>query len=110
LTPRKWQVQADTQIQICGAGDAVSAEPRQGWEQVYQAALLEVDPAKLRDRITQAYAAIQAYRDEASRNNSKLDYQALSDALSNLRVLRREAGLPVNDPEETDPDRSGHVR
>lgn len=82
----------------------MSADPRQEWQQAYRAALLEVDPAKLRDRITHAYAAIQAYRDQASRNNSDVDYQALSDALSNLRVLRREAGLPVNDPDEKDPD------
>jgi hypothetical protein len=82
----------------------VSIDGRPEWLQAYQAALLEVDPAKLRDRIAHAYAAIQAYRDEASRNHSNVDYEALSDALSNLRVLRREAGLPPNDPDLKDPD------
>jgi hypothetical protein len=36
----------------------VSADRRPEWEQAYQATLLEVDPAKLRDRIVAAYAAI----------------------------------------------------
>ena len=85
----------------------MSADRRAEWQQAYQAALLEVDPAKLRDRIVHAYAAIQAYRDEASRNNSDVNYEALSDALSNLRVLRREAGLPANDPDLKDPDTPG---
>jgi hypothetical protein len=82
----------------------VSEERRPEWLQAYQAALLEVDPAKLRDRIAHAYAAIRAYRDEAARNQSNVDSEALSDALSNLRVLRREAGLPPNDPDLKDPD------
>ena len=85
----------------------MSEDRRSEWLQAYQAALLEVDPAKLRDRIARAYAAIHAYRDEASRNHSNVDYESLSDALSNLRVLRREAGLPPNDPELKDPDMPG---
>ena len=82
----------------------MSEEPRPEWLQAYQAALLEVDPAKLRDRIAHAYAAIQAYRDEAARNRSGIDHEALSDVLSNLRVLGREAGLSPNDPNLKDPD------
>ena len=74
------------------------------WQKAYQAALLEVDPAKLRDRIIAAYATIQTYRDEAAKNKSHVDHEALSDALSNLRVLRREAGLPANDPKEKGPE------
>lgn len=73
-------------------------------QQVCQAALLEVDPAKLRDRIIAAHAAIQAYRDQAD-NNSDVGSRSLSDALSNLHVLRREAGLPVNDENEKGPER-----
>jgi hypothetical protein len=81
----------------------MSKDGQPEWQQAYQAALLEVDPAKLSVRIIAAYAAIQTYRDEAARNNSDLDYEALSDALSNLRVLRREAGIPAN-PNEKGPE------
>ena len=72
----------------------MNAGRRPEWLQAYQAALLEVD------RIKRAYAAMQVYRHEAVKNNSDIDHEALSDALSNLRVLKREAGLPVNDPDE----------
>jgi hypothetical protein len=78
----------------------MSKDGQPEWQQAYQAALLEVDPAKLGDRILAAYAAIH----EAAKNNSDLDHESLSDALSNLRVLRREAGLPANDPNEKGPE------
>ena len=71
----------------------MSEDPRPEWLQAYQAALLEVDPGKLRDRIAHAYAAIQAYRDEAARSRTGVDHEALSDALSNLRVLGRSRGF-----------------
>ena len=86
-----------------GSQDTASSD-RPVWQQAYQAALLEVDPAKLRDRILAAYAAIQTYQDEAVNDNSDVDHEAISDALSNLRVLRREAGLPANDPNEKGPE------
>jgi hypothetical protein len=82
----------------------MSSDRRQEWQQAYQAALLEVDPAKLGDRISHAYAVIQAYRDEAAKNDAEVDHEGLSDALSNLRVLRREAGLPANHTDQKDPD------
>ncbi len=82
----------------------MSNNRRAEWLEAYQAALLEVDPAKLRDRILAAYAAIQTYQDEAAKNNSVVEHEALADALSNLRVLRREAGLTVNDPNEDGPE------
>lgn len=78
----------------------MSADRRSDWQQAYQSALLEVDPKKLRDRIRHAYAAIEAYQEQASKNNVQLDHEALSDALSNLRVLRREASLPANDSDK----------
>ena len=83
----------------------MSKDGQPEWQQAYQAAPLEVDPTKLRDRILAAYAAIQAYRDQAANNNSDVDHEALSHALSNLRVLRREAGLPANDESEKGPER-----
>ena len=83
----------------------MSSDTRPEWQQAYQAALLEVNPAKLGDRIIVAHAAIQAYRDQAANNNSDVDHEALSDALSNLRVLRREAGLPINDENKKGPER-----
>jgi len=82
----------------------MSNDRRPEWQQTYQAALLEVDPAKLPNRIIAAYAAIQLYREEAATNNSGVDHEAISDALSNLRVLRREAGIPANDPNEKGPE------
>jgi hypothetical protein len=83
----------------------MSKDGQPEWQKAYQTALLEVNPAKLRDRIIAAHAAIQAYRDRAANNNPAVDHEALSDALSNLRVLRREAGLPVNDESEKGPER-----
>jgi hypothetical protein len=82
----------------------LTAQGQPEWQQAYQAALLEVDPAKLRDRIVRAYAAIEAYRADASKRHLDMDDQALSDALSNLRALRREAGLPANDLGEKGPE------
>jgi len=84
----------------------MSEERRLEWQQAYQSALLEVDPAKLRDRVKAAYAAIQTYRDDAAKSNSDVDHGALADALSNLRVLRREAGVHSNDPDEKGPEPS----
>jgi len=77
----------------------MSKDGQPEWQQAYQAAPLEVDPTKLRDRILAAYAAIH----EAAKGNSNLESR--SDALSNLRVLRREAGLPVSDANENGPER-----
>ena len=82
------------------AGDAVSADRRPEWQHAYQAALLEMDPAKLCDRIMHAYAAMQAYRDDALKNKADIDHESLSDALSNLRGLNAKLGLPANDPDE----------
>lgn len=69
------------------------------WRKFYQAALLELEPAKLSERIEQAYAAIQLCMEEAGPNSSVAERQALADALANLRVLRREIDTqPMNAP------------
>jgi hypothetical protein len=75
----------------------VSTDQQSDWQEAYRAALLEVDPARLPERIEQAYEAIHLYLEMARQNNSDgAEYQSLADALANLRVLRREAGLPIN--------------
>jgi hypothetical protein len=68
------------------------------WRKLYQAALLELDPGKLPERIQQAYEIIQVQMALGHQNSNGAERQALTDALANLRVLRRELGLPMNDP------------
>jgi hypothetical protein len=83
----------------------VSTDHQNNWQVAYQAALLEVDPAKLPARIEQAYQAIQLHLEAARQNNAgDVEHQALADALANLRVLRREAGLPVTESAKQKPD------
>lgn len=62
-------------------------EPIQDWRQPYMAALLELDPAKQRNRIEQALAAIQQKREAV--NPSSFDQQVMSDAISMLNTLRK---------------------
>ncbi len=67
----------------------MDAEQQNDWQSFYQAALLELDPVKLPGRIERAYIAIQICLTAHSNGNSP-EYQALADALANLRVLKRE--------------------
>jgi hypothetical protein len=77
--------------------DSVNTDHQSNWQEAYRAALLEVDPARLPERIERAYEAIHLYLEMARQNNSDVaEYQSLADALANLRVLRREAGLSIN--------------
>jgi len=92
-------------VQMCPRYDSVSADQRPDWQEAYRAALLEIDPAKLRERIEQADKAIHDYIDLARQDNSSgAERQALADALANLRVLRREVNLKANDPGRGEPD------
>jgi hypothetical protein len=68
----------------------VSTDQLNEWQQRYQAALLECDPAKLPERIEEACRAIQTYMDIAGPNCPPVERQAMADALATLRVLRRE--------------------
>ena len=87
-------------------GDALSTDHQANWREAYQAALLEVDPAKLPERIERAYQAIQKHIAlEIQKDGGEC--QALADALANLRVLRREAGMLTNDPDRKKPHSSG---
>ncbi len=83
----------------------MSTGHQKDWQRFYQAALLELDSTKLPDRIEQAYNAIQLYIQVASHNSDTAERQALADALANLRVLRREVGVPMNgaNPKESSP-------
>jgi hypothetical protein len=76
---------------------SASIEQEDDWQKLYQAALLELDPARLPERIDAAYKAIHRFIDAGHSCNDD-QRQALADALANLRVLRREAGVPVIDP------------
>jgi hypothetical protein len=61
------------------------------WVELYRAALLEVDPEKLRSLVEEAYEVLQQRAWELiNQNSSEPERSALSDALQNLRVLRRE--------------------
>jgi hypothetical protein len=71
----------------------VNTDQQNHWRTLYKAALLELDPAKLGERIEQAYTAIQACLN-AHQNGNDAQHQALTDALANLRVLRREIASP----------------
>ena len=69
----------------------MSSDQQSDWQKHYQEALLELDPAKLLERIDQAYESIQRCMDLTLPNSNPTQRQALEDALANLRVLRREA-------------------
>ena len=62
------------------------------WREPYQQALLELDPKKLRDRIAAAETAISnRLRAIAGSSNHHAERQAIDDALSSLRVLKRNS-------------------
>jgi hypothetical protein len=83
----------------------VNEDQQNDWQLCYKAALLELDPIKLPQRIEQAYSAIQTCL-IAHQNGNSAEYQALADALANLRVLRREILPSASDA----PDQTGSPR
>jgi hypothetical protein len=59
--------------------------------QLFQDALLEMDPSALPGRIAQAHAAIQERLQQLSNQSAHHEeHQALTDALNALRVLEHE--------------------
>ena len=69
--------------------DGVSRTP--DWKDLYQLAVIELDPAKLANRITDARNAILDRIEETiSVAAHYTERQELSDALNGLRVLRQE--------------------
>ena len=74
--------------------------PNVAWEELYRAALLELRPEELRQRIEIAEKAIQGRIIELRLNDSSSleESQALEDALRGLRVL---AGTECKPPRST---------
>jgi len=65
--------------------------PYPEWQKPCQAALVELDGAKLRERIAAAEAAIVGRLNATSAAPvSPAERQAIADALATLRVLKRE--------------------
>jgi CheY-like chemotaxis protein len=66
-------------------------EPIQGWRQLYSAALVEVDPVKLKERVGAAQLAIEErVRELTGKHGTTGEWQALQDALAGIKVLSRE--------------------
>jgi hypothetical protein len=66
-------------------------EPIRNWREAYLAALLEVDPAKMRERVAIALAAVQRQMQasEAGSSSNQAERRALRDALSSLQAPQR---------------------
>jgi hypothetical protein len=77
--------------------DLGNGDQQNDWRVHYHAALLEADPLKMPERIQQAYNAVQS-RLNAHQNIESAEYQALADALANLRVLQREIASTTDTP------------
>jgi hypothetical protein len=61
------------------------------WFQAYQAAMLELDPQKLPDRIVAAKEAVQLRLEEIQGDTDHhAERQQMEEALSSLRTLERE--------------------
>lgn len=67
------------------------------WLELYHAALLEVDPTLLTERIAQAYRVMQLRLEELARNGADRGEVAdLHDAIRNLRVIERQQVSRLN--------------
>jgi hypothetical protein len=66
------------------------------WQLEYQAALLELDPKQLMERVKAAETAIfNRLQVISGSNDSHAERQAIEDALAGLRVLKRDnLGFP----------------
>ena len=76
---------------------SISQNPLSRWQNAYQAALWELDPKKLLERVTAAETAIfnriQALLQDP---DHAAELQTIEEALASLRVLRRDnLGPPV---------------
>jgi hypothetical protein len=61
------------------------------WRELYKAAMLEIDLSKMQLRIDAAVAAVHVRMEEVaiSEGDSRAEVQEMSDALQNLRSLRK---------------------
>jgi hypothetical protein len=70
----------------------MSSNDLQDWTELYRAALLELDPFQLPNKIETAHLAIQRRINELLLQKAPVEeHLALEDALRNLRALKREA-------------------
>ena len=69
-----------------------SYAPIPKWRQLYESAILELDNARMRERITAANAAILERVAEKQANPSAAEYRALDHALRTLRLLQQVIG------------------
>jgi hypothetical protein len=71
-----------------------------GWQKEYQDALIEVDPAKLGERIEVAEAAINRRLQQLSQNSDHhTERQVIEDALRSLRFMKKkESGARTETP------------
>lgn len=70
---------------------------QQPWRQVYEAALLELDPTKLLDRINQAHRAILDRMEELLTAPVSPEHKELNDTLRTLSDLRKLASKTDTD-------------
>jgi PAS domain-containing protein len=68
-------------------------EPIRDWREPYLAALVEVDPGKLKHKIEVALAAIEVAQAKQDSSSPVHERQALNDGLSALNSLRRTLNL-----------------
>jgi hypothetical protein len=81
------------------------------WRELYESAMLELDPARLQSRIDLAQLAIrQAMKDLTGNRQGDAveEFAALSDALANLRTLQRLESRTISaDGEKFSPAEGG---
>jgi hypothetical protein len=69
-----------------------------GWQELYKAAILELDPEQLQTRVEAAEGAIAA-RVSLGVQISRDERRSMDDALSALRMLKRERACRPSDAE-----------
>jgi hypothetical protein len=67
------------------------------WRQLCQAAVLELDPKRLLDRVAKARTAVLDEIEGGSSNSSRAERLALSDALDTLTALREIAKRDIGE-------------
>lgn len=68
------------------------------WQKPLLEALLELDEEKLRERVAAAEAAISRRLELIAKNSEQqTEHQAIEDALSSLRMLKRISAPPSGD-------------
>src|ERR1700722_2276954 len=65
-------------------------EPVEGWKELYNFALVEVDPVKLEERVRSAWTAIESRIEKLKDQRTSEEWRALHDALTGLAILSRE--------------------